>query len=70
MRWWNGDPGIVLVPLEREAIELSLTLTAINEMHDRLIVATTLQLVSLGQAAALLTRDNSLRQLGLVPVVW
>src|SRR5205809_599959 len=36
----DGDPRIVLIPLERETIDLSLTLTAIGEMHDRLIVAT------------------------------
>jgi len=66
----DGDPRLVLIPLERETIDLSLTLTVIGEMHDRLIVATTLQMITLGQAVALLTRDNSLRSSGLVPVVW
>jgi PIN domain nuclease of toxin-antitoxin system len=66
----DADPRIVLIPLERETIDHSLTLTAIGEMHDRLIVATTLQMIALGQAVALLTRDNILRLSGLVPVVW
>jgi PIN domain nuclease of toxin-antitoxin system len=66
----DGDSRIVLIPLERETIDLSVTLTAIGEMHDRLIVATTLQMIALGQAAGLLTRDNMLRLSGLVPVVW
>ena len=66
----DGDPRVVLIPLERETIDLSLTLTAIREMHDRLIVATALQLVSLGQAVALLTRDDSIRLSGIVPIVW
>jgi PIN domain nuclease of toxin-antitoxin system len=66
----DGDPRVVLIPLERETIDLSLTLTGIPEMHDRLIVATALQLITLSQAVALLTRDNQLRQSGLVPVVW
>jgi PIN domain nuclease of toxin-antitoxin system len=34
----DGDPRIVLIPLERETIDLSLTLTVIREMHDRLII--------------------------------
>jgi len=66
----DADPRIVLVPLERETIDLSLTLTVIREMHDRLIVATALQMITLGQAIALLTRDNSLHSSGLVPIVW
>jgi PIN domain nuclease of toxin-antitoxin system len=66
----DGDPRIVLIPLQRETIDLSLALTVIREMHDRLIVATAQQLISLGQAAALLTRDNSLRLSGLVPIIW
>src|SRR5436309_8726078 len=66
----DGDPRVVLIPLERETIDLSLTLTAIREMHDRLIVAAALQLGRLGQANARLSLDASRRLSGPGPIVW
>jgi PIN domain nuclease of toxin-antitoxin system len=38
----DADPRITLVPLDRDILDISLTLTAIGEMHDRQIVATAL----------------------------
>ena len=66
----DADPRFIFVPLDRETIDASLALTAIREVHDRLIVATAQRLILLGEADALLTRDNSIRQSGLVPVIW
>jgi hypothetical protein len=66
----DADPRITIVPLDRTIIDLSLNLTAITEMHDRLIVATTLSLSSTGDPAVLLTRDANIINSGLVPIVW
>jgi hypothetical protein len=49
---------------------LSLSLTPIAEMHDRLIVATVLRLASSGTPLALLTRDANIIASGLMPIVW
>jgi hypothetical protein len=39
-------------------------------MHDRQIVATTLQLARDGEEIALLTRDENIRASGLVLITW
>jgi PIN domain nuclease of toxin-antitoxin system len=64
------DPRITLVPLDRSILDLSLTLTSVNEMHDRQILATALQRARRGTSVALLTCDRNLTSSGLVPVVW
>lgn len=66
----DADPRLVSVPLDRAILNASLGLTAVGEMHDRLIVATVLQLAGTGQPVTLLTRDENIRQSGLVPVLW
>jgi PIN domain nuclease of toxin-antitoxin system len=66
----DADPRMVLVPLDRAILDISITLTAINEMHDRLIIATTLQLAEVEAEIALLTRDVNIRASNLVPIVW
>jgi PIN domain nuclease of toxin-antitoxin system len=66
----DADPRITLVPLDRETLETSLVLTTIGEMHDRQIVATVLNLAATGQEIVLLTRDESIRNSGLVSVTW
>jgi PIN domain nuclease of toxin-antitoxin system len=66
----DADPRITTVPLDRAIVELSNTLTAIGEMHDRQITATTLQLRTAGHNVSLLTRDENITTPGLVPVVW
>ena len=65
----DADPRSLVVPLDRPVLERSLPLTGINEMHDRLIVATALHLAASG-LIILLTRDGNIRPSGLIPVVW
>jgi PIN domain nuclease of toxin-antitoxin system len=66
----DADSRILLVPLDRAILELSLTLNSIREMHARQIVATALQLFGSGSSLALLTCDQNITASGLVPVVW
>jgi hypothetical protein len=66
----DADPRLRLVPLDRAILDLSLTLTAIREMHDRHIVATALHLTNPGSSIALLTCDTNIVASGLVPIVW
>lgn len=66
----DADKRVVLVPLDRQILDRSISLTALPELHDRLIVATTLCLAASGVSVALLTRDVSITGSGLVPIVW
>jgi len=67
----DADPRIVLVPLDRAILELSLALTAISEMHDRQITATALHLARpLSTRVPVITLDPEITSSGLVPVVW
>jgi PIN domain nuclease of toxin-antitoxin system len=66
----DADSRITVMPLTRAILDRTLALTAINEMHDRQIVATALVLADQGESVALLTRDENIRDAGLVPVIW
>lgn len=66
----DADPRIVVLPLDREMLELSLSLVSITEMHDRLIAAVTLWLIRQDETAFLLTCDANITDSGLVPVIW
>lgn len=66
----DSDPRFVVVPLDRAILDRSHTLTAIPEMHDRLITATALQLAGTSSAVPLLTLDPDIVASGVVPVVW
>ncbi len=66
----DADKRVVIVPLEREILDLSHTLTVISEMHDRLIVATALWLAASGESPTLLTCDGNITASGLVSTVW
>jgi PIN domain nuclease of toxin-antitoxin system len=66
----DADPRIALLPLDRATLDASLVLTAVGEMHDRQIVAAVLNLAATGQEVALLTRDETIRNSGLVSVIW
>src|SRR5437588_6235217 len=46
----DADPRLVLVPLDRAILDISLTLAPITEMHDRQIAATALHLARAGAA--------------------
>jgi PIN domain nuclease of toxin-antitoxin system len=66
----DADPRIVLVPLDRAILDISLTLTAISEMHDRQIAATALHLTVTPVRVAVLSCDREITASGVVPVIW
>lgn len=66
----DADPRIAVVALDRAILNRSLTLSAIPEMHDRLIAATALHLAGTSSAVPLLTCDPDITSSGVVPVVW
>ncbi len=66
----TADARISIQPLTYDILQESLTLTAIPEMHDRLIVATGLYLQSLGETVEILTKDNEIIVSKLIRVVW
>lgn len=59
-----------IYPLDFDILRESIGLTAIPEMHDRLIVATGLYLQNLGATVRNLTKDNEIIVSKLLPVVW
>lgn len=66
----DGDARLSVAPVDRDIVWRSTDLTAISEMHDRLIVATALQQHHYTQSAVLLTADARIRTSGLVPTLW
>ena len=70
LREVDSDGRFVLVPMDRPILDVSLTLTSIQEMHDRLIGATLLVLQAGGVTASLLTRDPNIVAAGIGPIVW
>ena len=66
----SADTRFTIHPLDRTVIDRSSALTAINEMHDRQIVATAMVLIDRGEEAALLTHDGNITDSGLVPTIW
>ncbi len=65
-----ADPRLEIYALNWEVFQQTLTVTAVPEMHDRQIVATALRLRTLGHTASVLTRDNTIVAVGLVPTTW
>ena len=61
----KSTPGFVLKALEPEIVLRTRDLTAIPDIHDRLIVA---EALSLG--APVITCDRKITRSGLVSVVW
>ena len=66
----DADPRVVLMPLNRAILDLSLTLAPIGEMHDRQIAATALFLSQVGSPVPLISCDGDISASGLVPMVW
>lgn len=60
----DNDPRITIIPLDRNVIERSNSLTAIGEMHDRQIVATALMMQDQGETVDLLTKDGNIEAVG------
>jgi PIN domain nuclease of toxin-antitoxin system len=65
-----GDPRIRIYPLDAEIVEQTIALFAINEMHDRQIVATGLVIQAQGQTVALLTCDRNITAAQVIPILW
>ena len=61
----DSNPRIIIVPLDRETLVRCSAMTAVPEMHDRMIVVTA-QIHSL----PIITKDRVIHASGLVPVVW
>ncbi|GAB4202316.1 MAG: hypothetical protein Fur006_55730 [Coleofasciculaceae cyanobacterium] len=64
------DYRVLIYPLDKEIIEMTMNFSSINEMHDRQIAATALVLASKGDMVQLLTCDRNITASGLVPIVW
>lgn len=65
-----ADQRIELSPLTLAVLQQSLSAVAVPEMHDRLIVATAIWLKQLGHQVAILTKDRSIIDAALTPIVW
>lgn len=66
----DDDPRIQIIPLDRSILDKSLNIGAINEMHDRQIIATALILADNGENVVVLTKDENIKLSGLVSIVW
>lgn len=66
----NNDPRIAIYPLDRTIINQTISLSMINEMHDRQIVATAIILQNQGETVALLTCDQNITASGVISVMW
>lgn len=64
------DSRFTVYPLNVNVVEITISLSAINEMHDRQIVATTLLLENEGHTVALLTCDQNITASNLVTIIW
>ncbi len=65
-----NDPRFELQPFDLATLQTSLQARAVPEMHDRLIVAAGLLLQQQGESVAILTRDVSITNAALLPVIW
>ena len=61
----QASPNVAIAPLTLEHALALRTLTAVPEMHDRMVVAEAHL-----RNAALITRDQTITASSLVPVVW
>jgi len=66
----DADPRVTVISLDRSVLDKTLAITAIEEMHDRQIVATALLLIDRMETAAVLTKDANIHNSGLIPTIW
>lgn len=66
----RADSRIRVVALGQRILNLTVQCKAIDEMHDRQIVATGLFIQSRGFTTAILTKDDNITNSGLVPCIW
>jgi PIN domain nuclease of toxin-antitoxin system len=67
-----ADPRLEIYPLALEVFERSLTPEGLRipELHDRFIVSTGLHLQDLGHTVAILTKDETITNAAVLPVIW
>jgi len=67
-----ADPRLEIYPLTLEVFERSLTPEGLRipELHDRFIVSTGLHLQGLGHTVAILTKDETITNAAVLPVMW
>lgn len=66
----QADDRIEIFPLTEDILNESLNLTAIPEIHDRLIVATGVYLKNQGETVEILTKDNLIVLTSVLKVTW
>jgi PIN domain nuclease of toxin-antitoxin system len=66
----EADSRVIIYPLDKDVIEITMNLSAINEMHDRQIVATVIFLANKGEGVQLLSCDKNIVESCLVPITW
>lgn len=66
----RADSRINIFPLTSGILEESSSLTAIPEIHDRLIAATGMYLQNLGETVEILTKDNEIILAGVLHATW
>lgn len=68
----DNDDRIEVYQLTWEVFERSLTPEGLQipELHDRFIVSTGLHLQDLGHTVAILTKDKSITDAGVLSVIW
>ncbi len=65
VRQVKGTSFFQVAPLTLEHLLAIRTMTAIGELHDRIIAAE-----ALARQSGLITRDATVRRSGIVPTVW
>ncbi len=68
----KNDERIEIQPLTMTIFERSLTPEGLRipELHDRFIVSTGLHLQDLGHTISILTKDETITDSGVLPVIW
>jgi PIN domain nuclease of toxin-antitoxin system len=68
----SNDDRIEVHELTLEVFERSLTSEGLRipELYDRFIVSTGLHLQDLGHTVTILTKDKSITDAGVLPVIW
>ena len=66
----DADSRIDIYPLTEEILATSFTLTAIPEIHDRLIAATGVYLQNQGEPVEILTKDHEIVLSSVLKVSW
>jgi hypothetical protein len=64
------DSRIRFASLNDQITMKTLSCTAVDEMHDRQIVATALLAQAVGAQVVILSKDENIQKSGLIPTLW